>query len=418
MHPIYPYDEFSNVNNNSQKHKHMNLNILFYVKIRNSVIDNSVLMCRMTYNKKRKQFSIRLFINPDYWNSKKQKVEPCEDSTYINQQLSLVKNNLYQAFLFLQVSGESFTVEDIYSRYKGESTTNVKQVLECYREYLARIEKLIGKDLQLVTYNKYKESYKHLADFIRWKHKRNDIQMKSLKGAFLEDYSYFLRTEKNIAQSTLNKAIQRFRKVVKYAISQDYLSKDPFILYKPKTTKKEVVFLSRKELKILEEKHFKLERLERIRDMFVFCCYTGLGFKEMANLKKEDVYVEFDDKEWIHVRRLKTNRTYKIPILTKAREIINKYEGESEEMVLPLISNTHFNAYLKEIASLCGIKKRLTHHIARKTFATTILLYNDVPMEIVSKLLGHSKLQTTQDHYGQVIEQRISEEMGRIEKGG
>ncbi len=370
--------------------------------------------CRLTFHKKRKEFSTGLFINPEYWNSKKQKVEPCEDSTYINQQLSLVKNNLYQAFLFLQVSGESFTVEDVYSRYKGESTTNEKQVLETYREYLSRIERLIGKDLQLVTYKKYQESYKHLADFIKWKHKRNDVQLKSLKGAFLDDYSYFLKVEKNMAQSTLNKAIQRFRKVIKYAISQDYLTKDPFMLYKPKTVKKEVVFLSREELSKLEHMEFEMERLERIRDMFVFCCYTGLGFKEMANLKKEDISVEFDGKLWIHVKRQKTNRTYKIPMLPKAREIMAKYQDETQELVLPRIQNQHFNAYLKEIAILCGIKKHLTHHIARKTFATTVLLYNDVPMEIVSKLLGHSKLQTTQDHYGQVVEQRISDEMGRI----
>tara|TARA_R110002072_G_scaffold7503_2_gene40962 strand:+ start:759963 stop:761162 length:1200 start_codon:yes stop_codon:yes gene_type:complete len=394
----------------------MNLNILFYVKIRKSDTDKSVLMCRITYNKKRKQFSTGLFINPDYWNSKKQKVEPCEDSTYINQQLSLVKNNLYQAFLFLQVSGQSFTVEDIYSRYKGEPTTNEKQVLETYREYLNRIEKLIGNDLQLVTYKKYQESYKHLADFISWKHKRNDIQIKSLKEAFLEDYSYFLKTEKNMAQSTLNKAIQRYRKVLKYAISQDYLSKDPFVLYKPKTIRKEVIFLSKDELKLLEEKEFEVDRLERIRDMFVFCCYTGLGFKEMANLKKEDISIEFDGKPWIHVKRQKTGRSYKIPILEKAVDIMDKYDAKSNEYVLPNISNQRFNGYLKEIAVICGIKKRLTHHIARKTFATTVLLYNDVPMEIVSKLLGHSKIQTTQDHYGQVVEQRISEEIGRIGK--
>ena len=244
----------------------MNLKILFYTSKRKSAdSENSVIICRITYNKKRKQFSTGLFINPDYWNSKKQKVELCEDSTYINQQLSLVKNNLYQAFLFLQVSGQTFTVEDIYSRYKGESTTAEKQALETYREYLNRIEKLIGKDLQLVTYNKYKESYKHLADFIKWKYKRNDIQIKSLKGAFLDDYSYFLKTEKNMAQSTLNKAVQRFRKVLKYAISQDYLDKDPFMLYKPKTVKKEIIFLSREELTKLEEQEFEIERLGRIR---------------------------------------------------------------------------------------------------------------------------------------------------------
>ena len=134
----------------------------------------------------------------------------------------------------------------------------------------------------------------------------------------------------------------------------------------------------------------------------------------MANLKKEDVYEEFDGKLWIHVKRQKTGRTYKLPVLRQAQVIIDKYCDESVAYVLPNISNQRFNGYLKEIADVCGIKINLTHHIARKTFATTVLLYNYVPMEIVSKLLGHSKLQTTQDHYGLVIEQRISEEIKRI----
>lgn len=380
--------------------------------------DKAPILCRLTFNQLRKQFSTGLFVNPDYWNSKKQKVDPYEDSTYINQQLSLIKNNLNQAFLFLQVSSNSFAVDDVYKRYKGESTNDEKQMLDTYREYLNRIEKLIGKDFQLVTYKKYQESYTHLADFIRHKYKRNDIQIKTLKEAFLDDYSYFLRTEKNLAPSTLNKAIQRFRKVVKYAISQDYLSKDPFMIYKPKSVKKEVVFLTKVELQTLEQKEFEMDRLVRIRDMFVFCCYTGLGFSEMANLNKADIYDEFDGKPWIHVKRQKTKGAYKIPLLKKAEQILDKYNIESKEKVLPGITNQRFNAYLKEIANLCGIKKNLTHHVARKTFATTVLLYNDVPMEIVSKLLGHSKLQTTQDHYGQIVERRISEEIDRIEKGG
>jgi integrase len=136
----------------------------------------------------------------------------------------------------------------------------------------------------------------------------------------------------------------------------------------------------------------------------------------MANLKKKDIFVEFDGKDWIHVKRQKTNKTYKVPLLSKARLIVEKYDIETDDLVLPRIQNQNFNAYLKEIATICGIKKRLTHHIARKTFATTVLLYNDVPMDIVSKLLGHSKLQTTQEHYGEIVEGKLSEQMERIAK--
>ncbi|MCW5518481.1 site-specific integrase [Aureitalea sp. L0-47] len=388
--------------------------LFLIVSSRRNKLHRSSVKCRITLNSKRKEFSTGLFINPDCWNAKKQKVEPSEDSTYVNQQLSLVKNNLYQAFLFLQVSGESFTVEDVYSRYKGETTTNEKQVLETYREYLARIERLIGKDLQLVTYKKYQESYKHLADFIKWKHKRQDIQIKSLKEAFLDDYSYFLKTEKNMAQSTLNKAIQRFRKVVNYAISADYLSKDPFLLFKYKTVRKEVIFLTVDELQKLENHHFQIARIEKVKDLFIFCCYTGLAYKEMALLKKEDVVIEFDDNLWLKIHRSKTKKAYKIPLLPKALEIIDNYKDEDEVLVFKNISNQRFNGYLKEIADVVGITKKLTHHMARKTFASTVLLYNNVPMEIVSALLGHSSIRTTEASYGKIVQRSISKEINRI----
>jgi len=392
------------------------LTILFYISKRpNNKIKKSVLICRLTFFKKRKQFSTGLFINPDNWNSKKQLVEPPEpDSQYINTQLSLIRQNLNQAFLFLQVKGTSFTVLDIYNQYKGETPKDEVGVIEVYHLHSDRIKKLIGIEIKDVTHSKYLESGKHLQGFIRYKFKANDIHLKALKSSFLEQYEYYLKTEKNLAQSTLNKVIQRFRKVIKYAIAEDYLNKDPFMLYKPKTVKKKVIFLTKEELQKLENVEFEFERLQRVKDLFIFCCYTGLGFKEMGNLKKEDIVMEFDGNLWIHIFRSKTERAYKVPLLPKAKEILDMYEQENAELVLPKMYNQNFNAYLKEIAAIVGIKKHLTHHIARKTFATTVLLYNDVPIEVVSKLLGHSKIQTTQDHYGQILEKRVSEEMTRI----
>ena len=148
--------------------------------------------------------------------------------------------------------------------------------------------------------------------------------------------------------------------------------------------------------------------------MFVFCCYSGLAFKEMMNLRKDDISKEFDGELWMNINRAKTNKSYKVPLLPKAKEIIEVYNLDDNEFVFPRISNPNFNSYLKEIADLVGIQKKLTHHIARKTFATTVLLYNNVPIEIVSKLLGHSKIQTTQDHYGEIIQKRVSMEIKRL----
>ena len=230
--------------------------------------------------------------------------------------------------------------------------------------------------------------------------------------------SDYLKTENKMQQSTLNKAIQRFRRVIKYAISEDYLDKDPFMLYKAKRLKKEVVYLSPKQLKKLEETNFSVARIQQIKDMFVFCCYTGLAFKEMTNLKKQDIIVDFDEQLWIRIKRSKTDRSYKVPLLPKALEIMKKYEEDNNDYVFPRMSNVKFNLYLKEIADLVGIEFNLTHHIARKTFATTVLLYNGISLDIVSKLLGHSKLQTTQDHYGEIVQKRISLEIEKLKRSG
>ena len=373
------------------------------------------IRCRVTYLKKRKEFSSGIFINPSFWNSKKQQAEPPEpDLDYINTQLSLIRQDLNQAFLFLQVKGTPFTVLDIYQQYKGETPKDELGVIEVYKLHNDRIKKLIGIEIKQVTYNKYLESGKHLQDFIKHKFKAHDICFNMLKNNFLDDYEYFLKTEKKLQQSTLNKAIQRFRKVLKYAIAEDYLNKDPFILFRYKTVKKEVIFLSVDELQKLENHHFKITRMEKVKDLFIFCCYTGLAYKEMALIKKANVVKEFDDNLWLHIKRSKTSKLYKVPLLPKALEILEKYNDEDEVLIFKNISNQRFNGYLKEIADVAGINKNLTHHIARKTFASTVLLYNDVPMEIVSELLGHSSMKVTQASYGKIVQKSISKEILRI----
>lgn len=394
----------------------MKLNILVLLhKTKLNLLGKCPLIIRITFNKKRKEFSTGLKIKPQNWNSKQQRIEPPEpDADIISTQLSLIKTKLSQAFLFLQVKGSEFDVDDIYKQYKGETPKKELGVMEVYNIHSDRIKKLVGIDIKQVTYSKYVESGRHLQSFLKHKYNAKDIKLKALKSSFLEHYEYYLKTEKKFQQSTLNKAIQRFRKVVKYAISEDYLDKDPFILYKAKRVKKEVVFLSPEELKKLEETDFKIKRVQQIKDMFVFCCYTGLGFTEMKQLRKSDISTEFDGELWITVKREKTNRSYKVPLLPKANEIMVLYNSVESDYVFPSISNPNFNAYLKEIADIVGIKFNLTHHIARKTFASTVLLYNNVPIEIVSKLLGHSKIQTTQDSYGKIVEKRISDIMKNL----
>ncbi len=378
------------------------------------------IRCRLTYKKEKREFSTGHFIEESYWNSKMQEAKPpSEDFEFINTQLSLIKTKINQAFLFLQVNNPDFDVNDLYNQYLGKSLQKDMGLIEVYDEYLKRIHKLIDKEIKLVTYNKYKESKVHLVDFIYWKMKTKDVKLNALKSNFVTDYEYFLKTEKNFQTGTIYKAIQRFRKVVRYAVGNDYLDKDPFMLYKSLRPKKELVYLTKEELKDLQEYDFAQSRLEQVRDMFVFCCYTGLAFKEMSNLREQNIISGFDRNKWISMKREKTNKEISIPLLPNALVLLDKLSQVQEndiDWLLPSISNQKFNSYLKEIAAVVGITKNLTHHLARKTFATTVLLYNDVPMEIVSELLGHSKISITQEHYGKVVQKKVSEHMQNLTK--
>ena len=378
--------------------------------------NNAPIRCRITFIGKRKVFSTGLFINPKHWDSKQQKAKPPnEENTFINTQLSLIKNEISQAFLFLQVNEDSFDVEDIYLQYKGETPKKHRTVLQVFKEHNEKLEKLVGKDYSIGTLWKFKQARELLKEYIKHQYKKNDYQFKDMDLKFVQEYEYYLKAEKSLALATVNKTIQRFRRMVRIAISEGIIDKDPFILYKVKFTKKEVVYLTTEELASLENHNFSQPRLQQVADMFIFCCYTGLAYNEMAHLQSQHIVKGFDRNDWIKMKREKTKKEISIPLLPKSANIIEKYqESNDTEYVLPVISNQKFNSYLKEIADIVGIKKNLTHHIARKTFATTILLYNDVPMEIVSELLGHSKITITQDHYAKVVQKKVSEHIFKL----
>ena len=395
------------MNNNTMK-------VLFLLaKNRTNKKGKCTLKCRITYCKERREFSIGQFVNPNYWNSKQQLVKPPEsDSDIINQQLSLIKTKINRAFLMLQVQENSFTVEDIYKLYKGEKIKKEYDTVEFFERYLKRLKTLIGIDIKQITWNKYFYIKNDLKCFIKWKYKTNDYPLKKLKSNFLTELEYYFKVQKNLKQITINKKIQRFRKIIKVAIAEGYLDRDPFMLYKTKTVRTEVVFLSPEELQKLEGQEFTQPRLKLVKDLFVFCCYTGLPYIELMNLEKKHIVKGFDNNLWIRMKREKTSKELSIPLLPKALEVMNKYN--EEQFIFPRISNQRYNSYLKEIAVIVGIDKKLTTHIARKTFASTVLLYNDVPMEIVSKLLGHSSMKITQDSYGKIVEKKISLEMERL----
>ena len=393
------------------------INILFLIdKTRVNRNNKAPIRCRITYLKERKIFSTGLFINPKNWSSAKQQAVPLNtENTQINTQLSLIKQEINQAFLFLQVGEKSFDVEDIFRQYKGENIKEEKTIIDIFNLHILKQEKLIGISTTKVSVAKFHQTKNHLKNFIKWKYNKSDFLLNELKMSFIMEFEYYLKVEKKFEQNTIHKTIQRFKQMVKLAVGMDFLEKDPFLLHKNKRPKKQIVFLTMEELKAIENHKFSSSRLQQVADMFVFCCYTGLAYNEMANLKPEHIIKGFDGRDWIKMIREKTKKEITIPLLPKIPNIIEKYSCNDRLELLPVISNQRFNAYLKEIADIVEINKKLTHHIARKTFATSVLLYNDVPMEIVSELLGHSNIGITQGHYAKVVQKKVSEQMKELE---
>jgi len=279
------------------------------------------ISCRITFNKKRKPFSTGLFVNPTHWNAKKQVIlSKDSNSELLNAQLIIIQQKTNKAYLSLQLKEADFTIDDIYDCYLGKVIKKEDTVVHFFHSYLIHLSKLIGKDIKEVTYKKFKYVYHDIEAFIRHKYNKKDLPLNALKLQFLNDFEYYLKTIKGQKKITINKSIQRFKKPIKMAVAQDYLDKDPFLLHKSKSVHNKVVFLSHDELEMLEKHEFSQERLQFIKDLFIFSCYTGLAYQELKNLSKEHIVIGFDKQLWIQIRREKTQKNIAIPILPKAKE--------------------------------------------------------------------------------------------------
>lgn len=373
------------------------------------------IRCRITSDYERKEFSTGIFISPNFWDAKKQLAKPpSEENKQINTELSLITNKINQAFLFLKVKEEPFSVHDIYSQYKGVTLEKEFGIVEYFKLYLERLKKLVGIEIKEETYEKFEYIMHDSQAFIKFHYRKADIKLKNLDYSFISDFEYYYKTQKLHKQVTINKSLQRFKKVIKQAVIGGHLASHPFEEHKGRKVIPTIVFLTHQELQALEDKEFASSTLNHVKDCYLFCCYTGLAYREMFELRKEDLITKLDGTVWIYKKRQKTDRAFSVPlVLPKAIQILEKYSNEGEYM-LPRISNQSFNRLLKEIAITLEIDKKLTHHTARKTFATTVLLDNEIPMEVVSKLLGHKKITTTQEYYAEVMPERLSKELIKL----
>ncbi|MEM0541010.1 site-specific integrase [Flavobacterium sp. j3] len=391
------------------------VSILFYIKRAKA---NNLGVCpiytRVTVNAKRFEFSTNKYINPDKWSSEGNKVKgSSEESRTINSHLDYLKNQVLEAEKKLFKKDISLNSENLKNELFGLSETK-RMLVPIFQDHNNKIKELVGKEYAPGTLERYTTSLKHTIEFMQWKYNISDIDITKIDHAFITDYEFWLRSVRNCANNTAVKYLKNFNKIIKLCLANDWLDKNPFANYKSKVKEVERVYLSEEEIQNIINKDFKTERLSLVRDIFLFSCFTGLAYIDVKNLTKSHINYGIDGEKWIFTHRQKTESASKIPILPVTQMIIDKYENHpqciNEDKLLPILSNQKMNAYLKEIAGVCEIEKELTFHIARHTFATTVTLTNGVPIESVSKMLGHKNLRTTQ-HYAKVLDRKVSEDM-------
>lgn len=290
-------------------------------------------------------------------------------------------------------------------------------LIPIFKDHNHRMKALVGKEYAKGTLTRYKTCLSHTEEFLKWKFNVSDIEITEIDHAFISDFEFFLRTEKSCANNSAVKYIKNFGKIIRICLANKWITYDPFLCYDSKFVEVQRQFLDENELFALANKEFEIERIAQVRDIFLFSCYTGLAYIDTRNLKRENIGVGIEGNKWIFTSRQKTKTASNIPLLPQAEEIIEKYKDNVHCIVkgslLPVLSNQKMNAYLKEIADLCGIKKELTFHIARHTFATTVTLSNGVSIESVSKMLGHKSIKTTQ-HYAKILDSKVSQDMGNL----
>ncbi len=391
------------------------VSVLFYIK-RAKVNNDGIcpIYVRVTIKAKRFEFSSNKFINPEKWSVEGAKVRGnTEEARSINKHLENIRNGIFDAEKRLYKNDIEITSENLKSELLGINK-NIRTLIPIFKDHNNKIKELIGKEFAQGTLDRYITSLKHTTDFLEWKYNVSDIDITKIDHAFITDYEFYLRSVRSCANNTAVKYIKNFHKIIKICIDNGWLEKNPFANYKSKVKEVERVYLTEKEIQNIINKDLEIDRLSLVRDIFLFSCFTGLAYADVKNLTKSHISIGIDGDKWIYTHRQKTETASKIPVLPVTQMIIDKYENhpqaKNQEKLLPIFSNQRMNSYLKEIATICKIDKELTFHIARHTFATTVTLTNGVPIESVSKMLGHKNLRTTQ-HYAKVLDKKVSDDM-------
>jgi len=390
-------------------------NLLFFIK-KNKIRTNGTapIYLRITIDGKAADIAAKRYIEPQKWDGKAHKaLGNSQEARTLNVYLKTLEQQVYDSHYIMLKEDNNVTAVGLKSKLLG---TDIEQrmLIPIFQDHNDKVEALVGHDFAPGTLERYKTSLKHTQEFINWKYKTSDIDIKAMDHAFIMDYDFWLRSVRKCGNNTAVKYIKNFKKIIRLCMAHGWLTKDPFLGYKAKLKAVERPFLSKEEIKTMYEKEFVSDRLTQVRDVFLFCCYTGLAYVDVKKLTKSHINIGVDGEQWIFTRRQKTDTSTRVPLLPVAKEFVLRYENHPQcinsNVLFPVVSNQTMNSYLKEIANVCGINKALTFHIARHTFATTVTLSNGVPIESVSKMLGHTNIKTTQ-HYAKTLDKKVSDDM-------
>jgi len=389
--------------------------VLFYIKRSKLLKDGQApVYLRITIDGKSAEISLKRGINYKLWDITRNKAKGnSSEAQELNNYLNSARAQVFNYHKLLQESGRLITAKILRNAFLGLGEKNWT-LKELFNDHNKNMQMLVGKEYSPLTLQRFEAALKHIVTFMKNQYHNDELTLSEIDNKFITRFEFYLKTTAGCQHNSSMKHIKALKKVIRIALANDYIRKDPFINFR--ITQKEVErnCLNENEIRVILDKELKIERIAIVRDLFLFQCYTGLAYKDLANLTKENIQIGIDGRKWIYTHRTKTEVPCHIPLLPIAEQILTKYENHScivfTGKLFPVPSNQKMNAYLKEVADLCGIKKNLHTHIARHTYATTVTLSNGIPMETVSKLLGHRKLQTTQI-YAKVLDEKISMEM-------
>ena len=373
--------------------------ILFFIKRTKLLKNGEAPIClRITVNGKRAEVQIKRSVEVNKWNNQKECAIGRDNKTLeLSHYLETVRTKILRIHRQLEQDNKPITAEILKCHYYGESETP-KMLLEVFKEHNQKCSELIGKDYVRATVMYYERTARYLSEFIKQNHRLSDIPLKDIDYNFIQAFEHFVKTVKNCQQNATVKHLKNFKRIIRIALLNHWIISDPFAEIHFKQTPTNRDFLLEEELQLILRKQFNIPRLETVKDIFIFCCFTGLAFTDVQHLTPEHILCDNKGEYWIRKPREKTTNMCNIPLLEIPLKLIDKYkhhpECERKNIVFPVPSNQRMNSYLKEIADLCGIKKNLSTHVARHSF-TCIALANKVSMESIAKMLGHSNIKTT-----------------------